>query len=91
MKTTLELAARALCELDSHPENATMGGKPLWMDYLPEARAVLRAIREPGPTLTEAGAEVVRNVGQAAGDAALASDAANTWRFMIDAALAERP
>ena len=45
-KPPLERAARALCSLDGHPENATMEGKPLWQDYLPEARAVIEAIRE---------------------------------------------
>lgn len=24
-----------------------MNGKPLWMDYLPEVRAVLEAVRDP--------------------------------------------
>lgn len=43
----LERAARALCSLDGHPENATMDGKPLWQNYLPEVRAVLEAISEP--------------------------------------------
>jgi len=47
MKPPLERAARALCSLDGHPENATMDGKPLWQDYLPEARAVIAAIRDP--------------------------------------------
>ena len=46
-KSPLERAARALCSLDGHPENARMDGKPLWMDYLPEARAVLEAVRDP--------------------------------------------
>ena len=43
----LERAARALCSLDGHPENAKMEGKPLWMDYLPEVRAVVSAIYDP--------------------------------------------
>lgn len=46
-KPPLERAARALCKLDGHPEDATMDGKPLWMDYLPETRAVLSAVRDP--------------------------------------------
>ena len=44
--TPVERIARALCRLDGHPENATMNGKPLWQDYLPEARAALTAISE---------------------------------------------
>lgn len=43
----IERAARALCSLDGRPENATMDGKPLWQDYLPEVRAVMAAVREP--------------------------------------------
>lgn len=51
----LERAARALCSLAGNPENATMDGKPLWMDYLPEARAVIEAIREPSEAMIDAG------------------------------------
>lgn len=39
----IEAAARALCRLDGNPENATMDGRPLWQDYLAEARAALDA------------------------------------------------
>lgn len=46
-KPHYERAARALCELAGNPSGATMDGKPLWMSYLPEVRAVLAAIREP--------------------------------------------
>lgn len=45
--TPIERAARALCEMAGNPPGATMDGKPLWMDYLPEVRAVISAIREP--------------------------------------------
>lgn len=48
MKGAIERAARTLCELAGNPPGATMGGKPLWMDYLPEVRAVVEALREPG-------------------------------------------
>lgn len=40
----IERAARALCELDNNPPGATMDGKPLWMDYLPEVRVVVEAL-----------------------------------------------
>jgi hypothetical protein len=43
-KPARELAARALCRLANNPEEAKYKGKPLWMDYLPEADAVLDAI-----------------------------------------------
>lgn len=57
MKSPLERAARALCALDGHPENATTDGKPLWMDYLPEARAVIGAIRDPSDEQVKAAAD----------------------------------
>jgi hypothetical protein len=50
----LERAARALCELDNNPPGATMDGKPLWMDYLPEVRAVVEAIRQPSEEMVAA-------------------------------------
>lgn len=43
-KPPRELAARALCRMAGNPEDATMDGKPLWMDYLPEVDAVLEAV-----------------------------------------------
>jgi hypothetical protein len=47
----IERVARALCRLDGHPENAIMDGKPLWMDFVPEARAAIEAMREPSPEI----------------------------------------
>lgn len=48
-KPARELAARALCRQDGHPEDSTFDGRPMWESYLPEAIAVLEAIgwREP--------------------------------------------
>lgn len=43
-QTDWEKAARALCRYDGHPENVTSQGKPMWMGYLGEAKAVLVAI-----------------------------------------------
>ena len=44
-----ELAARALCRHDGHPEDIAFEGKRMWESYLPAADAVLEAIgwREP--------------------------------------------
>lgn len=39
-----EKAARALCSFDGVPENIVRDGKPMWMSYLGEAKAVLVAI-----------------------------------------------
>lgn len=48
-KPARELAARALCRHDGHPENTQFEGKPMWESYLPAADAVLDAIgwKEP--------------------------------------------
>lgn len=81
----IERAARALCRLDGHPEQATMDGKPLWQDYLPEALAVLDALHEPSQQMAEAGAEIVRVVSPDEDTSAYQLDAANIWRMMIDA------
>jgi len=56
---------------------------------LQDVRAVLAAVREPSQLMVEAGAEIVKNVHVEESDEAFASDAVNTWRYMIDAALSE--
>lgn len=43
-KNARELAARALCRHYNLPEDTKFEGKPMWMSYLPEADAVLKAI-----------------------------------------------
>lgn len=43
-KPARELAARALCRLDGHPEDIKFEGRPMWESYLPQADAVLEAI-----------------------------------------------
>lgn len=53
------------------------------------ARAVLEALREPDELMMESGAEIVRHVGNGESEEAYRNDAANTWRFMIAAALAQ--
>lgn len=88
--TSLERAARALCTLDGNPENATMDGKPLWQDYLPEARAVLGALREPSPAMIEAGSEITSHIASTESSESFAADAANVWRVMVGVALSER-
>lgn len=48
-KPARELAARALCRHDGHPEDIQFEGKPMWESYLPAADAVIEAIgwKEP--------------------------------------------
>jgi hypothetical protein len=46
-KSPRERAARALCRLDGHPENTMFEGKPMWMSYLDQVDAVLKAALAP--------------------------------------------
>ena len=82
--TPIERACRALCELDGHPPGITMDGKPLWMDYLPEVRAVIAAIREPSEAM---------EWGRAADRDVVGYDAPPgvVWQEMIDALMEEAP
>lgn len=66
-----------------------MDGKPLWQDYLPEARAVLAAIREPSEGILQAMKRTVPCDGHEWEFADWC--AVEHWQAMIDAALAERP
>ena len=90
----VERVARALCRVDSHPENATMDGKPLWMDYIPEARAAIEAMREPTGAMAKAGAgaELTTSYGGEYNtfDYLSGENAADVWRDMIDAALNQK-
>ena len=81
MTSGLERVARALCELDANPPDATMGGKPLWQDYLPEARAAIMALREPDITMIGAAALKVGHIGK--------DEVRRIYRAMIDAALVD--
>ncbi len=78
--TPIERAARALCELDNNPPGATMDGKPLWQDYLPEVRAVLLAVRELGD---------VALTTKIPHDADWSNERDMFWKAGIDALLAE--
>lgn len=80
--TPIERAARALCSLDGNPENATMDGKSLWQDYLPEVRAVLAAIREPSEAALRAGEEIIDEYSPG-------TPVDLAWKAMIDAVLAD--
>ena len=83
--TLMERAARALCRFDEHPEDEEREGRPLWESYVPQVRAVLEAIHEPSLSMMEAGAEVVKYVSPDEAARGYQGDAANVWRFMIDA------
>lgn len=83
--TLIERAARALCRLDGHGEDDAREGRPLWQNYVPHVRTVLEEIHEPSPSMMEAGAEVIKYVSPDEAAAGYQGDAANVWRFMIDA------
>ena len=83
--TVIEKAARALCEAQGQDATALVEGTPAWRTYVPQVMTVLAAIHEPSDVMKEAGAEIVRYVGEGESDYAHQSDAANVWRFMIDA------
>jgi len=81
----IEKAARALCQAQGQDDAALVDGTPAWRAYVPQVMTVLAAIHEPSDVMKEAGAEIVRHVGEGESDYAHQSDAANIWRFMIDA------
>ena len=81
----IERAARALCLLDGRPEDEELAGKPRWQSYLPHVRVVLDAIHEPSLQMAEAGAEVIRYANPEEATLGFTGDAANVWRFMMDA------
>ena len=47
LKPIRERSARALCKLQGFEPNITMDGKPMWVSFLPEVDAVLRAALRP--------------------------------------------
>jgi len=83
--TMLDHAARALSKLRSGGDDYDALDDELKADLRNEARTMLLALREPSDEVTSAGAEIIRNVRRAESAEAFQSDAANTWRFMIDA------
>lgn len=88
MTSPIERAARALCSLEGHPENIKFEGRPMWESYLPNARIVISAIREPSAAVLDALQVSLPVVG---GDwEYLADDACEHWHAMIDALLAEK-
>lgn len=83
MSPIVEAAARALCRHAGSPENATMDGKPLWQDHVPEARAVVIAIRDASDAMAAVGRATaydrVVDVGE--------EDAKAIYAAMLDAAI----
>lgn len=86
--TMLDNAARALANVRSGVDDYDALDDDLKADLKAEARAMSLGLRDPTDEVSSAGAEIIRNVRQGESDVAFQSDAANTWRFMIDAVIA---
>lgn len=84
----IDHAARALAG-EWHPQDWDSLGSEGQDRYRRAVRTMIDALRDPDERMTEAGAEIVRNVSRAESREAYRSDAANTWRFMIDALASE--
>lgn len=81
----IEKAARNLCKAHGDNEEDASTGAPRWTTYLPQVMAVIDALHEPSLAMKEAGSEIIRHVGAEESNIGHQSDAANVWRFMIDA------
>ena len=85
----IECAARALCAHEGLPENTTHEGRPMWMSFIPEARAVVAAMRKPTAEMLAAGRTEIVKVDQEGYRQSASVIAECTFVAMIDAALAE--
>lgn len=81
----IEKAARSLCRAQGDDEDSLSAGAPCWTVYLPQVVAVIDALHEPNLLMQEAGSEIIRHVGGEESETGYQSDAANVWRFMMDA------
>jgi hypothetical protein len=68
IKGPRELAARALCQMDGHPENIVFEGKPMWESYLPQVDAVLRIALSPSEFIKLLAEEQETNLAGRKGD-----------------------
>ncbi|KQM18274.1 hypothetical protein [Novosphingobium sp. Leaf2] len=85
--TLIDLAAQAMAKVQGSQWAVLNGAEQQTLRDC--VHAVIKAVRQPDVRMTEAGAEIIRKIGPDESDAAHLSDAANTWRFMIDALLDE--
>lgn len=89
--TPLERAARALWAEngkpyhmdDASPSMTIPDARPDWQRFLPQARAVLQAIREPSEAMVVKGTDAYVTMGH------YRVDSKDCWQLMIDAALEE--
>jgi len=45
--TPIEKAARALCRANGLPENIQFEGRPMWENFILQAKAVMEALEQP--------------------------------------------
>lgn len=85
MSEPVERVARTLWEL----AQTSTTGQPdeEWQHFLPQAHAIIDALREPSPMMIEAGSEIIMADAPDLSDVAARDDAANIWRTMIDTSL----
>ena len=58
--------------------------------YRENARVAISALRDPDEFMIQSGAEIIRHISSDESNDAFLNDAANIWRFMVDAALSDR-
>ena len=85
----IEHAARALCAHEGLPENTIREGRPLWMSFIQEARAVVAAMRKPTAEMLAAGRTEIVKVEEEGYRQSARVIAECTFVAMIDAALSE--
>ena len=86
----IDRAACALAASQTGGKDWELLGPAQQKQFQEGVRAVLQSLRDPDERMAEAGAEIIRSVGPEESNAAHLSDAANTWRFMIDVLLEEQ-
>lgn len=81
-----ELAARALCRMAGNPEDTQFEGRPMWESYLPEADAVLEAVKQKiGEPQQQNDLALEQRVAQLEREVALQGLEMTADRLMIDA------
>jgi|3_EtaG_2_1085321.scaffolds.fasta_scaffold31475_2 hypothetical protein len=88
--TLIDRAARALAEHETGTNRWDELSAAERDRHYEAVRAVLHALREADEDMKDAGSEVIRAVHKGETDDAYRNDAANAWRFMVDAAVGRR-
>jgi hypothetical protein len=84
--TKIEEIARAIANAGGEYPDRIVGGKPLWVFHVSQARAAMEALREPSDKMKEAGGKM-----HTFGQQIYEHTAAACFNAMLDAALADSP